>query len=87
MIVPIQNIKGLVYNESIYLDNALKILKYWDDIISKLPDGRERIRPTDFIKKICKNTHPSIMFIFTVKELGKYGTTIRSICIASKSTP
>ncbi len=40
MIVPIQDIQGLVYNEYIDLNNALKILKNWDDIISKLPDER-----------------------------------------------
>ena len=40
MIVPIQDIQGLVYNECIDLNNALKVPKNWDDIISKLPDGR-----------------------------------------------
>jgi hypothetical protein len=41
MIVPIQDIQGLVYNEYINLDNALKILKNWDDIIGKLPEARK----------------------------------------------
>ena len=35
MIIPIQDIQGLVYNEYINIDNALKILKNWDNIISK----------------------------------------------------
>jgi hypothetical protein len=54
---------GLVFNEYINLDNALKILKNWDDIISKLPDNRrvkilEKQKEFDFLislKKICKN--------------------------------
>ena len=33
MIVPIQDIQGLVFNEYINLDNAHKIVKNWDDII------------------------------------------------------
>ncbi len=40
MILPIKDIKGLVYNEYIDLNNSLKILQNWDDIISKLPDER-----------------------------------------------
>ena len=35
MMIPTQDIQGLVFNEYINLDNALKILKNWDDIISK----------------------------------------------------
>ncbi len=38
--MPIKDIKGLVYNKYIDLNNSLKILQNWDDIISKLPDGR-----------------------------------------------
>ncbi len=41
MIVPIQDIQGLVYNEYISLDHAFKILKNWDDIISKLPEAQK----------------------------------------------
>ena len=37
MIVPIQDIMGLVFNEYINLDNAMKILKNRDDITIKLP--------------------------------------------------
>ena len=63
MIVPTQDIMGLVFNEYINLDNALKILKNWDDIINKLPDNRrvkilEKQKEFDFLislKKICKN--------------------------------
>ena len=63
MIVPIQDIQGLVINEYINLDNALKIFKNWDDIISKLPEERrlqieEKRKEFDFLislKKICKN--------------------------------
>ena len=66
MIVPIQDIQGLVYNEYIDLNNALKILKNWDDIISKLPDGRraflqekqKEFDPLISLKKICKNKSP-----------------------------
>ncbi len=43
MIIPIQDIQGLVLNEYINLDNALKILKNWDDIINKLPEERRTI--------------------------------------------
>ena len=35
MLVPIQDIQGLVYNEYINMDNALKIIKNWDDVVSK----------------------------------------------------
>lgn len=63
MIVPINDIQGLVYNEYINLDNALKILKNWDNIISKLPEDRKRkieekrkeFDPLISLKKICKN--------------------------------
>ena len=66
MIVPIQDIQGLVYNEYINLDNALKILKNWDDIIGKLPEARKSFlleKQKDFdplisLKKICKNKSP-----------------------------
>ena len=66
MIVPINDIQGLVYNEYINLDNALKILKNWDNIISKLPEDRkrkieEKRKEFDFLislKKICKNKSP-----------------------------
>ena len=66
MIVPLQDIQGLVYNEYIDLNNALKILKNWDDIISKLPDGRraflqekqKEFDPLISLKKICKNKSP-----------------------------
>ena len=43
MIVPIQDIQGLVFNEYINLENALKILKNWDNIIDKLPEERKTI--------------------------------------------
>ncbi len=70
MIVPIQDIQGLVYNEYINLDNALKILKNWDNIISKLPEARKsfllekqkEFDPLISLKKICKNKSPSIIF-------------------------
>jgi hypothetical protein len=66
MIIPIQDIQGLVYNEYINIDNALKILKNWDNIISKFPEGRKRFlqeKQKDFdplisLKKICKNKLP-----------------------------
>jgi hypothetical protein len=41
MIVPIQDIQGLVFNEYIKFDNALKNLKNWGNIIVKLPDERK----------------------------------------------
>jgi hypothetical protein len=70
MIVPIQNIKGLFYNEYIDLNNALKILKNWDDILSKLPDERkrkieEKRKEFDFssvLKRFAKINHQSITF-------------------------
>ena len=63
MIVPIQDIQGLVFNEYINLENALKILKNWDNIINKLPEERKTIiqekqkefDPLISLKKICKN--------------------------------
>jgi hypothetical protein len=63
MIVPIQDIQGLVFNEYINLENALKILKNWDNIIDKLPEERKTIiqekqkefDPLISLKKICKN--------------------------------
>ena len=42
MLVPLQNIQGLVYNEYINMDNVMKIIKNWDDIISRLPDGPKK---------------------------------------------
>ena len=66
MLVPILDIQGLVYNEYINLDNVLKIIKNWDDIISKLPDGRrmfiqdkqKEFDPLLALKKIIKNKSP-----------------------------
>lgn len=63
MSITIQDIQGLVFNEYINIDNALKILKNWDDILSKLPtERRNRILekkkefdPVISLKKICKN--------------------------------
>ena len=43
MLFPLQDIQGLVYNEYINMDNALKIIKNWDDIISKLSEGRKML--------------------------------------------
>ena len=62
MIVPTQDIQGLVFNEYINLDNAMKILKNWDNIISKLPEERriliqerqKEFDPLISLKKICK---------------------------------
>ena len=59
MIVPTNDIQGLVFNEYINLNNALKILKNWDDIINKLPEERKTIiqekefDPLISLKKIC----------------------------------
>ena len=66
MLVPIQDIQGLVYNEYINMDNALKIIKNWDDIISRLPEGRKmflqekkkEFDPLISLKKIVKNKSP-----------------------------
>ena len=66
MLVPILDIQGLVYNEYINMDNVLKIIKNWDDIISKLPDGRrmfiqdkqKEFDPLLALKKIIKNKSP-----------------------------
>jgi hypothetical protein len=63
MIVPIQDIQGLVFNEYINSHNALKILKNKDNIISKLPEKRitiirekqKEFDPLTSLKKICKN--------------------------------
>lgn len=63
MIIPLQDIQGLVYTEYINLDNALKILKNWDNIINQLPEERKKtilekqkeFDPLISLKKICKN--------------------------------
>ena len=41
MFIPLQDIQGLVFNEYINMKNALKLLKYWDKIIDKLPNNRK----------------------------------------------
>ena len=43
MLVPIQDIQGLVYTEYINIENAFKILENWDDIVSKLRDWRKKV--------------------------------------------
>ena len=43
MFFPIQDIQSLVFNEYINLDHAMKILKNWDDIISKFPKDRKSV--------------------------------------------
>ena len=66
MLVPIQDIQGLVYTEYINIENALKILQNWDDILSKIPEGRKmfiqdkqkEFDPLISLKKICKNKSP-----------------------------
>ena len=66
MLVSIQDIQGLVFNEYINMDNALKIVKNWDDIISRLPEERKRkieekkkeFDPLLSLKKIIKNKSP-----------------------------
>ena len=63
MVVPIQDIQGLVFNEYIHLENANKIVKNWESIIKELPEQRKRMiedqqknfDPLVSIKKICKN--------------------------------
>ncbi len=81
MIFPIQDIQGLGYNEHLYLNNALKILKNWDDIISKLPDERkrkieEKRKEFDFfisLETIYKNKSPvnNVSYIFTIPKISK----------------
>jgi len=69
MFVPLQDIQGLVFNEYINMENALKIVKHWDNIISNLPKERQlKIKekskeydPLLSVKKICKNKAISIM--------------------------
>ncbi len=71
MIIPIQDIQGLVFNEYINLNNALNILKNWDGIINKLPEERKTIiqekqkefDPLISLKKICKKNLQLIMSI------------------------
>ena len=71
MLVPILDIQGLVYNEYINLDNVLKIIKNWDDIISKLPDGRrmfihdkqKEFDPLLALKKLSKIKPQLIMLV------------------------
>lgn len=63
MFVPLQDIQGLVFNEHINMENALKVLKNWDDILSRLPKYRQLLikekskefDPLLSLKKICKN--------------------------------
>ena len=71
MLVPIQDIQGLVYNEYINMDNALKIVKNWDDIISKLPEERkrkieEKRKEFDFLNNLKKIvTNPQLIMLIT----------------------
>ena len=66
MLVPLQDIQGLVYTEYINIENALKILKNWDDILNKMPEERKlfiqekkkEFDPLISLKKICKNKSP-----------------------------
>ena len=66
MIVSIQDIQGLVFNEYINLENAFKIVNNWDSIIQELPEHRrilieekqKEYDPLISIKKICKNKSP-----------------------------
>ena len=65
MLVSIQDIQGLVFNEYINMDNALKIVKNWDDIISRLPEGRrsflqEKKKEFDPLLSLKKNNQKSI---------------------------
>lgn len=63
MIVPIQDIQGLVFTEYIDMDNARKIVANWDTIINDFPECRKlqlNEKKKDFdpiisLKKICKN--------------------------------
>ena len=69
MLVPIQDIQGLAYTEYINIENAFKILQNWDDILSKIPEGRnmflqekqKEFDPLISLKKICKNNPLSKM--------------------------
>ena len=63
VVVSVQDIQGLVFNEYINLDNANKIVKNWDSIITELPKERQNLiqeqkkefDPLISLKKICKN--------------------------------
>ena len=63
MIIPLQDIQGLDFNEYINMKNALKLLKNYDKIVDKLPKGRKifiKEKAKDFdpllsLRKICKN--------------------------------
>ena len=58
--------QGLVYAEYINMENALKILKKWDYILNKIPEGRKlftqkekkEFDPLISLKTMCKNKSP-----------------------------
>lgn len=63
MIVPIQDIQGLVFTEYINIEDARKIVANWNAIINDFPECRKKqleekkkdFDPLISLKKICKN--------------------------------
>ena len=79
----IQELEGLTYTEYININNALKILQNWNDILTKLPESRKRkiqeqaktFDPSIHLKKICKDRsdiiHTKYNFSKSLKTYGR----------------
>lgn len=74
--------EGLTYTEYINLNNALKILQNWNDIIGNLPEHRQKkikeqqksFDPLVHLKKICKEKNEIIHTTYNFsKSLQTYG--------------
>lgn len=78
----VKELEGLTYTEFINLNNALKILQNWNDILENLPDNRKKkikeqqktFDPLIHLKKICKDKSEIIHTTYNFsKSLKTYG--------------
>lgn len=78
----IKELEALKYTEYINLNNALKILQNWNDILSKLPEKRRQkimeqqktFDPLIHLKKICKEKNEIVYTTYNFsKSLQNYG--------------
>ena len=78
----VKEVEGLTHTEYINLNNALKILQNWNDILSKLPENRQKkiqeqakiFDPLIHLKKVCKDKNEIIHTTYNFsKSLKTYG--------------
>lgn len=78
----IKELEGLTYTEYININNALKILQNWNDILDNFPDNRQNkikeqqktFDPLIHLKKICKDKKDIIHTTYNFsKSLQTYG--------------